>query len=339
MRFSYTAAFAVLLFSACGTKKPIGHFTEKNAPPAPAYADMRYWAAHPGKKDPADQVPTGLQDGQSTASTDVFFLYPTSYLGSNRHERQWNADALDPKINKKTDEGSIRFQASIFNGAGRVYAPYYRQAHYDVFFSKKDTVSNRKALALAYQDVELAFEHYLENWNQGRPFIIAAHSQGAFHAMQLLRRRIEGTPLQRQLVVAYVVGYPVPRTFFKQLPSCERADDTGCFCSWRTYERGYGLKHAFQDEVLCTNPLTWRTTPREYAPTTLNLGGVVRPFEVVRPGITDAEVFRGVILSKKPKFPGSFFFRRKNYHIGDLNLFYMNVRENARIRAGASARG
>jgi hypothetical protein len=32
------------------------------------------------------------------------------------------------------------------------------------------------------------------------------------------------------------------------------------------------------------------------------------------------------------QFKGSFFFRKKNYHIGDLNLYYMNVRENAALR-------
>ena len=33
--------------------------------------------------------------------------------------------------------------------------------------------------------------------------------------------------------------------------------------------------------------------------------------------------YKGVLLSSKPKFKGSILFRRKNYHIGDLNLFYI----------------
>jgi hypothetical protein len=31
----------------------------------------------------------------------------------------------------------------------------------------------------------------------------------------------------------------------------------------------------------------------------------------------------------KHKFKGSAFFVQKNYHIGDFNLFYLDVRENA----------
>jgi len=31
----------------------------------------------------------------------------------------------------------------------------------------------------------------------------------------------------------------------------------------------------------------------------------------------------------------AFFIRPKNYHIGDLNLFYLNIRENAALRVAA----
>jgi hypothetical protein len=40
-------------------------------------------------------------------------------------------------------------------------------------------------------------------------------------------------------------------------------------------------------------------------------------------------------MSVKPKFPGSAFMRTKNYHPGDLNLFYMNVQKNAQDRIQA----
>ena len=36
---------------------------------------------------------------------------------------------------------------------------------------------------------------------------------------------------------------------------------------------------------------------------------------------------------EKPKFKGSALFFRNNYHIGDYNLFYLDVRENAVKRA------
>ncbi|MBK7938175.1 MAG: DUF3089 domain-containing protein [Lewinellaceae bacterium] len=324
-----------LLCFACGSVRPKEPFNPARVPPAPDYSRLENWAAHPDKTDPADQTPCpGIKDEQTGAAVDVFFLHPTTYTGALHHQHDWNAAVDDAPTNQKTDEGTILFQASIFNGAGRVFAPRYRQAHLTAFFSK-DKVSAKKALDLAYQDSKEAFEYYLKHWNQGRPFIIASHSQGALHAMYILRDLVEETPLQQQLVAAYLVGWPVSETFFKTIKPCRSAEETGCYCTWRTWERKFGLRQAFEREIVCTNPLNWTTDEGRYAPKSANLGGVIRPFCAVRPQIVDAEVFQGILLSSRPKFPGSFFFRTKNYHVGDFNLYYMNVRENAQLRAKA----
>lgn len=330
-------AFAL---TACGSVRPRGEFDANQLPPVPDYARLENWAAHPDKSDPADRTPIpeikNLQDG---APIDVLFFYPTTYTGSKRSESHWNADVNDAKTNKATDEGTILFQASIFNGVGRVFSPRYRQAHLSVFYDKKRPDSDKAALALAYSDIEAAFDYYLKNWNNDRPFIIAAHSQGALHAMNLIQRRIENTPLQSQLVAAYIVGWPVRSNFFKSFKPCQKPDETNCYCSWRTWNRGFVLERRsdprFESNIVCTNPLNWTTTEGAYSPKSDNKGGVVRPFGKVYPQITDAEVYRGILLSSKPKFRGSVLFRRKNYHIGDLNLYYMNVRENAGVRTGA----
>lgn len=312
-------------------------------PLAPDYSKLENWAAHPDKKDPADRVPSPeLKDNQADAPVDVLFFHPTTYTGSKRYETAWNADVQDEKTNKKTDNSTILFQASIFNGAGRVYAPRYRQAHLNVFFNKKKLDSDQKALAIAYSDIESAFDYYLKHWNHGRPFIIAGHSQGALHAMQLIKRKIEGTPLESKLVAAYIVGWPVKNDYFKNLKPCEKPDQTDCFCSWRTWNRDYILGRKYdprlQPDIVCTNPLLWCTTEGKYAPKSDNKGGVIRPYDKVYPNSVDAEIYKGVLLACKPKFKGSFLFRRKNYHIGDLNLFYVNVRENAQARVGAYLR-
>jgi hypothetical protein len=329
---------AAVSLGACAVR-PRGKFDAAKTPPAPDYANLDNWAAHPDKKDPADRTPLpSIQDAQADAPVDVIFLYPTTYTGTRRYERSWNAAVGDAKTNAKTDQTTILFQASIFNGAGRVFAPRYRQAHLQIFFKDKNSPSARAAYELAYTDVEAAFRYYLEHWNGGRPFIIAAHSQGAGHAKTLLRKWVEGKPLQNQLVAAYLVGWPVERDYFKALQPCETPDQTGCYCTWRTWERDSGRRRKPAPNIVCTNPLLWTTAEGQYAPASLNLGGVVRPFAKTYPGITDAEVHQGLLLAKRPKFQGSFFFRRKNYHIGDLNLYYLNVRANAEARARAFVR-
>ncbi len=324
---------------SCGSVKPGSTFDSAKIPAAPDYSSLDHWASHPEKTDPADLSPSPeYPDQQKDALVDVFFLYPTTYTGSSRDQRDWNASLTDANTNTKTDQGTIQYQASIFNGVGRVYAPRYRQAHLHAFYTKKDTISARKALEIAYLDTKAAFEYYLKHWNNGRAFILVGHSQGALHTMTLLKQMVEGKGLESQLVASYIVGWPVKDSYFTSLQPCITPEQTDCFCSWRTWERNYGLKNAFETDVVCTNPLLWTNSENIYAPKNLNLGGVIRPFEKIYPEITDAEVYKGILLAQKPKFKGSILFRRKNYHIGDLNLYYLNVRENAAERTKAYLR-
>jgi hypothetical protein len=323
-----------LIGTGCGSTRPKVAFDPLKTPPAPDYAKLDNWAAHPDKADPADRTPSpDLKDEQATAAVDVIFLHPTTYTGARRSDRDWNASLDDAGLNTKTDNGSILFQASIFNGAGRVYAPRYRQAHLHTFFAKDDKKSAQQALDLAYEDIKAAFAYYLKNWNHGRPFIIAGHSQGGRHAMFLVRDLIENTPLEKQLVAVYIIGWPVQSDFFKTLKPCQSAGETDCFCTWRTWERNSGLDLFRQPSgVVCTNPLTWTTKEQDHAPASANKGAVLRPFNTVYPQITDAEIHNGYLLSTKPHFRGSFLFPKKNFHIGDMNLFYVNIRENAQLR-------
>jgi hypothetical protein len=319
--------------------KPRSTFDPAKIPAAPDYSSLDQWAAHPDKTDPSDLSPSSEHpDQQKDAMVDVFYLHPTSYTGGIRHQRDWNASVADAKTNAKTDGGSIKYQASAFNGVGRVYAPRYRQAHLHSFYTKKETASALKALEIAYFDTQTAFEYYLKHWNNGRAFILVGHSQGALHTMTLLKQMVEGKGIESQLVASYIVGWPVKNDYFKSLQPCITPEQTDCYCSWRTFERNYGLKHAYETDVVCTNPLLWTTTENIYAPKNLNLGGVIRPFEKIYPEITDAEVYKGILLARKPKFKGSILFRRKNYHIGDVNLYYLNVRENAAERTKAYLR-
>ena len=48
-------------------------------------------------------------------------------------------------FNEILQEFPIKHHASVFNAAGRVYVPYYRQAHLNAYWSK-DTTSAKKSL-------------------------------------------------------------------------------------------------------------------------------------------------------------------------------------------------
>ena len=319
---------------ACGTL-PHGPF-EANSTTAPDYSDEQNWAALPTRKDSADLVPiASWKDEQATSPADVFFLHPTTYTKRTK-SCQWNAQLDDENINARTDRTTIRYQASIFNGAGRVYAPRYRQAHLDCFYTKDDKVSAARALDMAYADVLDAFHYYLRNYNQGRPFIIAAHSQGSFHAARLIRDEIENTPLRDQFIVAYLPGMPVSATYFNNIRPCMTPTETNCFCSWRTYRSGYTPHryHFPEDDIVVTNPITWSAAVRQ-ANKSVQLGAVLRDFHEVMPQLLGAEVYEDLLWVDKPRFPWSFLFVTKNYHIADYNFFYADVRKNAQDRVAA----
>ena len=334
---------------------PSAHFDAKAAPPAPDYSKQSSWAALPGMKDASDVAPQGLSPiDPAKAPADVFFITPTSYF-SGRH---WNADAADSATNAKTDKGSLRNQASAFNGCCAVYAPRYRQMTFGGFLDY--SADSKGAMDLAYSDVKRAFLYYIEHDNHGRPFIIASHSQGSRHAKVLVQEMIDGTPLMKQFVAAYIVGNWLDEDWFRSLKTvkvCERADDTGCVVTWSSlagdadaaqqrvdFVSRSGLPAAdAQHRYVCTNPLTW-TTLDVLAPASDDIGGWVygggdapRPPD---PHLVSMRCDDGALFVSRPD---GWIYRAKllpggNYHDYDYQLAYMNIRENAKARVGAFLR-
>ncbi len=304
-----------------------------SAQEAPDYNDLYYWAAHPNKEDKADKVPEpGLQTNQQESEVDVFFLHPTTHTKGSPKDN-WNGNLHDEDLREKTNEGTILHQASIFNGAGRVFAPYYRQAHLKAYFTKKEQHA-KDAFDLAYEDVKAAFEHYLANENKGRPIILASHSQGTTHMGRLMQEYFDqDDALRERLVVAYIVGMPVPKDSFENIPPCGTPDQTGCFCAWRTFQAGHLPKnYDLGNHLAVTNPLSW-TDNKDKVSKTKNPGSVLAKFEKgFVHQLVGAQVHNGVLWVEKPKFPGSFLLISKNYHIADFNLFYLSVRENSILR-------
>ena len=334
----FVIACLVAIYAASCAVLPRGDAGELVAPPAPDYGKPENWAALPDRADNADRTPQGLTDNQASARADVFFLHPTTYTGDRGH-KLWNGPVDNAKLNQKTDDGTILYQASIFNGAGRVFAPRYRQAHLHAYFAKdRDKDKARKAFEVAYRDVKAAFEYYLAHHNNGRPIIMASHSQGTTHAKQLLRDFFDGKPLQEQLVAAYLVGISVEKDWLTHILPCDLADDTGCYVSWRSIRKGHIPRwHRDGELVTATNPLLWNTGT-DYAPKALNEGGVLLNFDKILPQLADAQVHDGLLWVTKPKFPGSIFFTRSNYHLADYNFYYVNVRNNAMRRVEAFGR-
>lgn len=247
-------------------------FSEQEAPPAPDYSRSESWAALPFENDNADLTPPGYEDRQSEAQADVFFVHPTTFFERDR----WNASIDHQKSREFVDQMVMSGQASAFNGCCSVYAPRYRQATIGTYFADREDAAG--AFGLAYDDVERAFEFFLDEYNAGRPFILASHSQGSQHAMRLLERIDGDLALRERLIAAYIPGFTHPMSryneVYEHLEPCESSTQTGCISAWDTYKNDADIELPdrpvyWRDGNLasvgrevprqCTNPLVWTT--------------------------------------------------------------------------------
>ena len=327
---------SLILFNSCSrnnySSSSLYNFTSKTK--LPNYNNLDYWAAHPWKKDLSDSVPKPLQQTYIPDSlADVFFIHPTTL--TDKADNRWNADINDAEINARTDYSTILYQASVFNKNCRVFAPRYRQAHIRSFFI--DGADSEEAFQIDYEDVKAAFINYLTNYNNNRPIIIASHSQGTKHASRLLKEFFDNKPLLNNLVCAYIIGLPVPENYFSFIKPCEDSLSTGCVISWRTFKSGSSEPQKIANEnfkSIVINPLSWKIETGKIS-SSYNKGGILRNFNKIIPGVVNAQIHNNVLWTSKPNMPGKIFFFRKNYHIGDINLFYINIRENAEARIKA----
>lgn len=334
---------------------PEGSFDSFERPPAPDYSDPASWAALPDRDDAADVAPANAPDpeAQSSARADVFYIHPTTYRGAEN----WNQDIAMDEVNTWTDISVIARQASAFNACCRVYAPRYRQATIAAMGAPDD--SGLRAYDFAYGDVVGAWRHYMEHWNDGRPFVIVSHSQGTLHAVRLLEEEIDGAAYADRMIAAYVIGIGVSEgTFGRSITSfglCKKATDTQCVISWNTFGRNgdatlmverteerYRTRFGTADgqSLACWNPIGWSMEEAWFEDTT-GLGalpGTAAPGPL--PALTQgpgAACKGGVLFTDIPDNDAFdlLVLNGENLHMHDFDLFYGGIRRNAVDRVNA----
>ena len=248
-------------------------------PPAEApkpnnYADPKSWLCRPGGHDACeiDETATVVSaDGKlaretwkadANAPIDCFYVYPTISTDPTP-----NSDMIaDP-----AEANVIKQQFARFASKCRPYAPLYRQI---------TLVGLRKMLApgaaapafgegLQYDDVKDAWNYYLEHDNKGRGVVLVAHSQGSFILVDLIKREIDGKPVQSRLVSAILMGtvIPVPKGkdvggAFQHIPLCHSASQIGCLITFASFRSTvpppantlFGKVPDANMAAACTNP-------------------------------------------------------------------------------------
>lgn len=317
--------FISTTFLSCGSYKTI-EFSIADTPSKPDYSKNTSWAVLPSKyrEDFKEYASKELD----TLKADVFYIYPT--LNTSKKDVRWNVPIDDTVQNEKVLGSAVLMQASAFATVGKIYVPYYRQAHLRSYTMLKS--GGKQALELAYKDVKRSFEFYLKNYNKGRPILLASHSQGTTHAIQLLSDFFDGKELHKQLIAAYIPGIGIKSTQFKNLRPMKKPTEIGGYVSWNTFKRNHYPKEDkdWYNGSVTTNPVTWDSntiTSLEQHKGFLYSNGKIYN------NALKIKVIDGLIWSSNPKFPLRFFMSfLKNYHVGDINLFWQDIRENAHLR-------
>ncbi len=247
---------AMTLLCACGgagvivaqTTAAAPGQTEAAKPAAPArndYSNGDNWLCRPGRRDAcALDLSTTIISAEGKlkreswaanpkAPIDCFYVYPTVST-----DPTGNSDMIPGPEEK----GVVAAQFARFASQCRAYAPMYRQITLTALRALIAGTPIPADRNLAYNDVLDAWNYYLEHDNQGRGVVLIGHSQGSGVLTELIKKEIDGKPVQSRIVSALLLGtsLPVPKGkdvggAFQHMPLCHAASQTGCVITYASF--------------------------------------------------------------------------------------------------------
>ncbi len=275
---------------------------------------------------------------QADKSIDVFYLYPSAWLPPMGTTETYSS--IDDPGMRAVAEEMLTATRGMFEHVANIYAPFYRQTNPNETLGKP-LLADVEALISGHEpdmDTQAAFEYYLENYNQGRPFILVSHSQGSSTMkVGILAEMIAKRPeLLSRMIAAYSIGWTYTQDYLYQtgLKFAQGPDDTGVIISWNTESEGTtAWNPVVYPGALVINPINW-TTSSKYAASGESLGSSI-------PGYVGSDGYinpvRGVVVNSTlvPDYfslPGS-PFGTGILHGGEWDLYFYDVFQNVITRS------
>ena len=295
--------------------------------------------------DYSDEENWAYLGGDEETKADVFFICPTVYMGE---EDSYNMPLDDEDI-KYSFTGAINMEKGIYDDECSFYAPYYRQAALSVYELPEE--EGEQYFDLAYDDLSDAFSYYLEEYNDGRPIILAGFSQGADMCIRLMKEYFDDEELKDQLVACYAIGWRLTEDEVNEYPQLIPAsgeEDTGVIVAFNSEAEDITDSLMIPEgmKTYAINPLNWMTdgTPADKS---LNKGACFTDYsgEIVTeiPELTGAYIddVRGALkvtdVTPEEYPAGLNIFVDGIYHLYDYQFFYRNLEENVAARLSAYA--
>ncbi len=277
---------------------------------------------------------------------DIFFIYPTAWVSPDR-ENQKTAE-IDDSVMIVGSQNYLYRTIGIFE-EGNVYAPYYRQFDAGVAFSLSPEEQNKLSQQVS-EDVEDAFDYYINNINTSRPFVLAGHSQGSLMMTYLLSDYMKDHPeVQERMVAAYAVGISVTESYMEHNPHlkfAEGATDTGAIISWNTQADPVDvpdlINPLLMPGALVINPINWKrdgtvaTASENLGSHLMNADGSYSKVMNYADARVDSKL--GALISKsiipEDHHPWA-LFPLGCYHPNDYDFYYYSVQQNVKDRIDA----
>jgi hypothetical protein len=318
IKFSLLMAFTLLLIISSCTDD------NENIKEASKYEDTYNWAS----------LPLAI-----TKTVDVFYAYPTIYFDAE----PTNMDISDTQ-NRQDVIDKMNEQMGLYSPYANIYVPYYQQMYRDGF-NDLPAEEASQLLNVAYEDIAEAFKYYMDNLNNGRPFILMGHSQGAGILVDLLRKEFDNSKYSEKMIAAYTTGVsimPSDTVDYPWIKIAQSSNDLGVVITYNTLDFEHYESSSFQTGALCVNPLLW-TTDTAYAPKSMNLGAVWTNIDgdITQEinEFTDAQIrYDGALVVTTPN-PDDYYDPDRQpygaYHDYDQIFFYRNLQQNINERIEA----
>ena len=254
----FTILSACLVVAGCGSDN-----AATSTPAAIDYSKTANWLSLPSQLDAPKNV-------------DVFYVYPTTYFAGTGDPIIGQIDNANMVAGAKS---WFQRQATAFATVGNIYAPYYRQADafYTLALPTADAVYDFIGGTTA-TDVTAAFDYYIKNYNNNRPFILVSHSQGSTVVALLLQNYMKAnSDVYQRMIAAYAIGWSFTQDYFDRNPHLKFAqgpDDTGGIISYNTQSPSFtGRNPVVFPGAMAINPISWTRTAVA-APAAANAGSL-----------------------------------------------------------------
>lgn len=215
---------------------------------------------------------------EATQPVDTFYVYPT--IVTDPSEGAPSIVPIDSLVMRIGAYDTYEKNATAFAESTNVYAPFYRQSNLAAVATLRGKELEDFHRQEQLLDITAALDYYFEHYNDGRPFILAAHSQGSILLKLVVEDYMKEHPeYYERMIAAYLVGFSITEqdlADFPHLKFAEGADDTGVLISWNT--EGPGNTDAdnivVEPGALVINPISW-TRDETYVPASESLGSRV----------------------------------------------------------------